>query len=125
MLGSPLTTVTMDRSKIGDAFPELVRAAEGPVLDTSCAALLRLAQAVHGQGYKVALTGEGADEALAGYVWYKTQKIRDGAYRTVGRTVPAAASATSLPARWPAAAWSSPRSRPSAASALPSKTCTR
>jgi len=88
VLGSPLTTVVMDRSKIGDAFPELVRAAEGPVLDTSCAALLRLAQAVHGQGYKVVLTGEGADEALAGYVWYKSQKIRDEAYRRVGRTIP-------------------------------------
>ncbi len=77
VLGSPLTTVTMDRSGIADAFPDLIRAAEGPVLDTSCAALLRLAQSVHQQGYKVALTGEGADEALAGYVWYKTQKIRD------------------------------------------------
>ncbi len=87
-LGSPLTTVVMDRSKIGETFPELVRAAEGPVLDTSCAALLRLAQAVHGQGYKVVLTGEGADEALAGYVWYKSQKIRDGAYRRIGRTTP-------------------------------------
>ena len=78
----------MDKSKIGATFPELVRAAEGPVLDTSCAALLRLAQAVHQQGYKVALTGEGADEALAGYVWYKTQKFRDGVYRTVGRSAP-------------------------------------
>ncbi|MDR3618907.1 MAG: asparagine synthase (glutamine-hydrolyzing) [Paludisphaera borealis] len=88
MLGSPLTTVVMDRSKIGETFPELVRAAEGPVLDTSCAALLRLAQAVHSQGYKVVLTGEGADEALAGYVWYKSQKIRDGAYQRIGRTIP-------------------------------------
>ena len=77
VLGSPLTTVTMDRSGIAGTFPELIRAAEGPVLDTSCAALLRLAQSVHQQGYKVALTGEGADEALAGYVWYKSQKIRD------------------------------------------------
>ncbi len=58
-------------------YPELVLAAEGPVMDTSCAALMRLAGAVHGQGYKVALTGEGADEALAGYVWYKTQATRD------------------------------------------------
>ena len=55
VLGSPLTTVTMDRSGIAGAFPELIRAAEGPVLDTSCAALLRLAQSVHQQGYKVAL----------------------------------------------------------------------
>ncbi len=88
VMGSPLTTVIMDKSKIGATFPELVRAAEGPVLDTSCAALLRLAQAVHEQGYKVALTGEGADEALAGYVWYKTQKFRDGVYRVVGRSAP-------------------------------------
>ena len=55
------------------------------MLDTSCAALLRLAQAVHQQGYKVALTGEGADEALAGYVWYKSQKIRDSMTRHIGR----------------------------------------
>ncbi len=88
MLGSPLTTVTMDRSKIAATFPELVRAAEGPVLDTSCAALLRLAQAVHGQGYKVALTGEGADEALAGYVWYKTQAIRDRITGRIGQGLP-------------------------------------
>ncbi|HKM54175.1 MAG TPA: asparagine synthase (glutamine-hydrolyzing) [Isosphaeraceae bacterium] len=88
LLGSPLSTITMDRSKIGATFPELVKAAEGPVLDTSCAALLRLAQAVHQQGFKVALTGEGADEALAGYIWYKTQKIRDGAYRTIGHSAP-------------------------------------
>jgi asparagine synthase (glutamine-hydrolysing) len=87
-LGSPLTTVVMDRSRLGHAFPELIRAAEGPVMDTSCAALLRLAQAVHDQGFKVALTGEGADEAFAGYAWYKTQKVRDLAYQTIGRTLP-------------------------------------
>ncbi len=83
-LGSPLTTVTMDRAGIAAAFPELTVAAEGPVLDTSCAALMRLAATVHGQGYKVALTGEGADEALAGYVWYKTQKVRNWVSRAGG-----------------------------------------
>ena len=115
----------MDKSKIGATFPELIRAAEGPVLDTSCAALLRLAQAVHQQGYKVALTGEGADEALAGYVWYKTQKIRDGVYRTVGRSAPRLLRKLVMRARLPAAAWSSPPSRPSAAFARRSKICTR
>src|SRR5262249_28446684 len=35
VLGSPLTTVAMDRAGIASTFPELVRAAEGPVLDTS------------------------------------------------------------------------------------------
>jgi asparagine synthase (glutamine-hydrolysing) len=76
-LGSRLTTVTMNRRDIVAAYPELIRAAEGPVMDSSCACLMRLAGAVHGQGYKVVLTGEGADEALAGYPWFKTQGLRE------------------------------------------------
>lgn len=59
-------------------YPELIRAAEGPVIDTACAALLLLARRVHAAGYKVALTGEGADEWLAGYPWYKLHKIVTG-----------------------------------------------
>jgi asparagine synthase (glutamine-hydrolysing) len=79
-LGSRLTTVTMTRADIVAAYPELIRAAEGPVMDSSAACLLRLAREVHAQRYKVALTGEGADEALAGYAWFKTQKIRNMLY---------------------------------------------
>jgi asparagine synthase (glutamine-hydrolysing) len=88
MLGSPLITTTIDRAGIASAYPQLVQAAEGPVLDTSCAALLRLAQSVHERGYKVVLTGEGADEALAGYIWYKVQAWSDAISRRVGRRVP-------------------------------------
>jgi asparagine synthase (glutamine-hydrolysing) len=58
-----------------NTYPELVRAAEGPVVDTSCAALLLLAREVHARGYKVTLTGEGADEWLAGYPWYKVDRV--------------------------------------------------
>ncbi len=76
-LGSKLVTVTMNRSDIVAAYPELIRAAEGPVMDSSAACLMRLARAVHSNGYKVVLTGEGADEALAGYAWFKTAKIRN------------------------------------------------
>ena len=46
-------------------------------MDSSAACLMRLARAVHSNGYKVVLTGEGADEALAGYAWFKTEKIRN------------------------------------------------
>ncbi len=56
-------------------YPELILAAECPVLDTSCASLLQLARRVHDNGQKVVLTGEGADEWLAGYPWYKIAKI--------------------------------------------------
>jgi asparagine synthase (glutamine-hydrolysing) len=76
-LGSDLVTITMNRSDIVAAYPELIRSAEGPVMDSSAACLMRLARAVHSNGYKVVLTGEGADEALAGYAWFKTEKIRN------------------------------------------------
>ena len=58
-----------------DIYPQLIHAAEAPVIDTSCAALLMLAKRVHGNGQKVVLTGEGADEWLAGYPWYKIARI--------------------------------------------------
>ena len=57
------------------AYPELITAAESPVIDTSCAALLMLSRAVHDRGYKVVLTGEGSDEWLAGYPWHKIHKM--------------------------------------------------
>jgi asparagine synthase (glutamine-hydrolysing) len=56
-------------------YPRLIQAAEAPVIDTSCAALLQLAQRVHTCGQKVVLTGEGADEWLVGYPWYKGAKV--------------------------------------------------
>ncbi len=55
-------------------YPRLIEAAECPVIDTSCAALLQLAQRVNQNGQKVVLTGEGADEWLVGYPWYKIAK---------------------------------------------------
>ncbi|MFN0054939.1 MAG: asparagine synthase (glutamine-hydrolyzing), partial [Planctomycetales bacterium] len=64
--------------RAGDAletYPQLIQAAESPVIDTSCAALLLLARRVHANGQKVVLTGEGADEWLAGYPWYKIARI--------------------------------------------------
>jgi len=56
-------------------YPKLIAAAEAPVIDTSCAALLQLASRVHSSGQKVVLTGEGADEWLVGYPWYKAAKL--------------------------------------------------
>ena len=57
---------------------------------------MRLAAAVHGQGYKVALTGEGADEALAGYVWFKSQMVRDWIDRRSAPGRPAAGPRAAL-----------------------------
>ncbi|HJT79633.1 MAG TPA: asparagine synthase C-terminal domain-containing protein, partial [Chthoniobacterales bacterium] len=58
-----------------DTYPRLISAAEAPVIDTACAALLQLSGRVHSCGQKVVLTGEGADEWLVGYPWYKAAKL--------------------------------------------------
>jgi asparagine synthase (glutamine-hydrolysing) len=74
-LGGEATLVKVGREELLRCYPRLIEASEAPVGDTACAALLLLAGAVHERGYKVALTGEGADEALAGYSWYKIHKV--------------------------------------------------
>jgi asparagine synthase (glutamine-hydrolysing) len=56
-------------------YPKLITAAEAPVIDTACAALLQLSGRVHSCDQKVVLTGEGADEWLVGYPWYKAAKL--------------------------------------------------
>jgi len=61
-------------SDVLNTYPQLIQAAECPVIDTSCAALLQLAHLVHVSGQKVVVTGEGADEWLVGYPWYKAAK---------------------------------------------------
>lgn len=68
------TVVRFGAEETLNVYPRLIEAAEGPVIDTSCGALLMLAQEVHARGYKVALTGEGADEWMPGYPWYKIHK---------------------------------------------------
>jgi asparagine synthase (glutamine-hydrolysing) len=73
-IGGKSTVVEAGADLIADNYAALVGAAECPVLDTSCAALLALSGEVRAQGYKVVLTGEGADEGLAGYFWFKIRE---------------------------------------------------
>jgi asparagine synthase (glutamine-hydrolysing) len=74
-IGARPVVVSVGDAEINNTYPELIRAAESPVIDTSCTALLLLARAVHQHGYKVALTGEGSDEWLAGYPWFKVNRL--------------------------------------------------
>lgn len=69
------TIVEADADCIKNSYVSLTTAAECPVLDTSCAALLALSGEVRAQGYKTVLTGEGADEAFAGYIWFKVREL--------------------------------------------------
>jgi asparagine synthase (glutamine-hydrolysing) len=63
-------------SDIGRAFPETIWNTEKPVLRTAPAPLYLLSELVRNNGYKVVLTGEGADEILGGYDIFKESKIR-------------------------------------------------
>lgn len=74
-LGCQPVVVDCGRDELRAGYPELIGAAEFPVVDTSCLGLLHLARSVHEHGYKVVLTGEGADEWLAGYSWFKINRM--------------------------------------------------
>jgi len=74
-LGCEPIVVPCGPNELRADYPELIAAAECPVIDTSCLGLMHLARTVHQNGYKVALTGEGADEWMAGYSWFKIHKI--------------------------------------------------
>ncbi|HMP17074.1 MAG TPA: asparagine synthase (glutamine-hydrolyzing), partial [Gemmatales bacterium] len=70
-IGSKPTFLPYGPEQMFANYPRLIHAAESPVIDTSCASLLLLAEKVHADGFKVVLTGEGSDEWFAGYPWYK------------------------------------------------------
>lgn len=70
------TTLRCSRRDIGEAFPRLIRHTETPVLRTAPVPLMLLAGSVRAHGYKVVLTGEGADEVFGGYDLFKEAKVR-------------------------------------------------
>lgn len=74
-VGTEPIVVHCGAEEVMAAYPRLIAAAEAPVIDTACAALLLIAQELHRHGFKTAITGEGADEWLASYPWYKTHKL--------------------------------------------------
>ncbi len=61
---------------IAQAFEQAVWHAEAPMLRTAPVPLMLLARQVHAAGFKVVLTGEGADEVLGGYDLFKEARVR-------------------------------------------------
>ncbi len=62
--------------EIARSFPDVVWHTEIPVMRTASTPMLFLSKLVRESGIKVVLTGEGADEILAGYNIFKETKIR-------------------------------------------------
>jgi asparagine synthase (glutamine-hydrolysing) len=75
-LGADHEEVRCTGRDIARVFPQVIWHAETPVLRTAPAPLFLLSERVHDRGYKVVLTGEGADEILGGYDIFKEAKIR-------------------------------------------------
>jgi asparagine synthase (glutamine-hydrolysing) len=76
-LGTVHHDVVVSERDIADVFPQVVRHAESPLLRTAPAPMFLLSRLVREVGFKVVVTGEGADEVLGGYDIFREAKIRD------------------------------------------------
>jgi asparagine synthase (glutamine-hydrolysing) len=70
------TGFKIQSSEIADIFPDVIWHCETPILRTSPAPMYALSKRVREKNIKVVITGEGADEMLAGYDIFKEAKIR-------------------------------------------------
>ncbi len=75
-LGTKHQTCHCSAADIARIFPEVIRHTETPILRTAPAPMFLLSELVHESGFKVVLTGEGADEFMGGYDIFKEAKIR-------------------------------------------------
>lgn len=75
-LGTEHREVMVTREDIASAFPDVVFHAERPLLRTAPAPLALLSGLVHDAGFRVVVTGEGADEMFAGYDLFREGKVR-------------------------------------------------
>jgi asparagine synthase (glutamine-hydrolysing) len=75
-LGTQHSQVRCTRADIGAAFPRALWHTESPILRTAPTPLMLLSGLVREQGYKVVLTGEGADEVFGGYDLFKEAQVR-------------------------------------------------
>lgn len=69
-------SITCSSGDIGESFPRVVWHCETPLMRTAPAPMLMLSKLVRDNNIKVVITGEGADEMLAGYNIFKETMIR-------------------------------------------------
>jgi asparagine synthase (glutamine-hydrolysing) len=75
-LGTEHRDIVVSPADIAGVFPEVVWHAEAPLLRAAPAPLFLLSKLVRENGYKVVVTGEGADEVLAGYDIFREAAVR-------------------------------------------------
>jgi len=75
-LGTEHKVASVTHADIGRIFPEVIWHSEVPLMRTAPAPMFLLSKLVQDSGFKVVLSGEGADEFLAGYDIFKEAQIR-------------------------------------------------
>lgn len=75
-LNSSHKEIIVTKKDIALVFPDVIWHTERPILRTAPAPLFLLSKSVHKAGIKAVLTGEGADEMLAGYDIFREMMIR-------------------------------------------------
>ena len=75
-LGTQHHVVHATHADIGEVFPEVTWHAETPLMRTSPAPMFLLSGLVMDNHFKVVLSGEVADEVMAGYDIFREAKIR-------------------------------------------------
>lgn len=75
-IGARHHSVACSYQDIGDHFESAVLHAERPLLRTAPAPMVMLSRQVQKAGFKVVLTGEGADEVFAGYDVFREAALR-------------------------------------------------
>ena len=75
-LGTNHSVLRCSRADISAAFARAIWHAETPIVRTGPIPLMLLSGKVRAEGYRVVLTGEGADEVFGGYDIFKEAKVR-------------------------------------------------
>lgn len=70
------SSIKCSNQDVAEAFFDTIKHTEAPVLRTAPTPMRLLSGLVRKSGYKVVLTGEGADEVFGGYDLFKESKIR-------------------------------------------------
>lgn len=75
-LGTAHSDIVVSPADIAAVMPEVVWHAESPILRSAPAPMFLLSKLVRDAGFKVVVTGEGADEILAGYDIFRETRVR-------------------------------------------------
>lgn len=83
--------VVVGERDIADALPDAIWHAESGLLRSAAVPMFLLSELVHRSGHRVVVTGEGADEVLAGYDLFREDKVRRFAARNAASATRAGA----------------------------------